>query len=209
MSQRAIWIPTVFLVMVCALIAVSAPGPVRNTSRFGRVLLPEMIPTRDIVYSFEMNEDGLSGIQLATSAVSAPPVGRVRFRLYAHDNPAPLAEGEVPTDQLARDGRYLFRFTPIGDSHGSRYLLNISSSPGSQARGVAFWGTNRRLPDTSLIIGGRAQPATPVFRTIVGVDPAVGAPSRTARWRVVAAVGALTASLVTAGAVIRSLVTRA
>jgi hypothetical protein len=205
MSRRAIWIPTVLLVLVCALVAVTAPRPVRNTSRFGRVLLPEMIPTRDIVYSFVMNEDGLSGIELSTAAVSAAPAGRVRFRLYAHDNPVPLAEGDVPTGQLVRDGRYIFRFTPIADSHGSRYLLSISSSPGSEARGVAFWGTSRRLADTSLTIGGRAQPTTPVFRTIVDVDPAVGARPPIARWRLVLAVAALAASLAAAGALIRSL----
>ncbi len=207
--MRAIWIPTVLLVTVCALVAVAVPGPVRNTSRFGRVLLPEMIPTRDIIYSFVMNEDGLSGIELSTAAVSAPPAGRVRFRLYAHDRPVPLAEGDVPTGQLVHDGRYVFRFTPIADSHGSRYLLNISSSPGSEARGVAFWGTNRRLQDTSLTIGGRAQPTTPVFRTIVDVDPAAGARSRMARWRLVLAVGALAASFAIAVAVIRSLLSRA
>lgn len=208
MSRRAIWTPTVLLVLVCALVAVTVPRPVQNTSRLGRVLLPEMIPTRDIVYSFVMNEDGFSGIELSTAGVSVAPAGRVRFRLYTHDQPVPLAEGDVPTGQLVRDGRYVFRFTPIADSHGSRYLLNISSSPGSEARGVAFWGTSRQLTDASLTIGGRAQPATPVFRTIVDVDPAVAARPPIARWRLVLAVGALAASLTAAGVLMRSLLGR-
>lgn len=205
MSRRAIWIPAVFVIIVCALVAAIAPGPVRNTSRVSRVLLPEMIPARDIAYSFVMNADGLSGIELSTSAVATPPSGRIRFRLYASDKPVPLAEDDASTDQLVRDGRYVFRFAPIGNSHGSTYVLNISSSPGSQARGVAFWGTNYRLPGTSLNIDGRAQPTTPVFRTIIG--GAAGAPAPPAdRWRVAVAVGALAASLGAAGAVTRALV---
>ena len=138
MSRRAIWIPTVLLVLVCALVAVTVPGPVRNTSRFGRVLLPEMIPTRDIVYSFVMNEDGLSGIELSTAAVSAAPAGRVRFRLYAHDNPVPLADGDVPTGQLVRDGRYVFRVKASNSdgvwSEASSLAVRVTVAP-------PFWAT--------------------------------------------------------------------
>jgi hypothetical protein len=65
------------------------------------------------------------------------------------------------------------------------------------------------LPDTTLIIGGRAQPTTPVFRTIIGDRGVAGRrSSRTAAWRMAVAVGALGASLLAACIVIRSLATR-
>ena len=160
---------------------------------------------------FRMNADGLTAVEVRTTAVGLVR-GRVRFELRLDDDPArpAIRSGEVEAASLVQGDSYRFDFAPVADSRNAQYRFDLSSSQEEPSRGVALWATRGdSYPDGALVVNGTERWADLAFRTYSRTPP----PHWVSPWleraqqgRVQLALGALALSWVLLGRVLRRLV---
>jgi hypothetical protein len=169
---------------VLGLVTLLMPArPAGDSLGLRRFLTPAVDARWRIGQTFRMNADGLEGIVVRASAVGDVR-GSVVLRLLDEEG-AILRDATVPAAALVRDEAYDFRFSPIDDSNGRWFRLDVASSSADPAAGVALWatkgerlerGASLRINDVprwaSLAFETRAPRRTPLWSALTSPDPA-------------------------------------
>lgn len=194
------------IALVCAGVTIAGArlSPLRNTTPFRRALTPEITQSRGIAYTFLMNVDGLSGIEVSAANVRARAGGTLRLRLTRVRDAAVVRSGDVNAIDLARADSYFFGFEPVSNSRETVFELTIAAAPGQTPEGVALWVTKgKRLAESRLLVDGVERSADLVFRTVVNrtgmplVRPGdADARASGQRWRHGVAIGGLAVSAI-------------
>jgi hypothetical protein len=144
--------------VIAAMVEADLPGDRVGVRRF---LTPEI--GRAIVgQRFAMTRPGLDAIELRPVAVGEPR-GAIEVVLRVADTEGIARRGSVAAAALARGERYRWQFTPLTDSAGRRYDLELTA-PGGPS-GIALWATRgERLEDAALTLNGRERWADLAFQ---------------------------------------------
>jgi hypothetical protein len=199
--------------VVCALL-VAAPRVALPQADLGirRFSTPPVTPNLEIAQTFAMTADGLHAVEVFPAAASGASSGDITFGLYevvalgTRSNETLVREVKVPVGQLRDASSYRMEFAPVHDSKDHSYRLALTAGAES---GVAFRATRGDpYAGGTLLANDTVRWADLGFRTHAPVPSTwdvLVAFAQSRPWRAAAALGALAAVWLVAGAAIRLL----
>jgi hypothetical protein len=162
-SEWASWAWWALGVLIVAAL-ITPPRSAGDSLGMRRFLTPEVSSDWQVAQVFQMPARRLNAIELRASAVGQVR-GSLRLRLSEMDGDVERI-ADVPAADFVRSDAYVFRFTPIGESDGRRFRLDVIPSPDAPGRGVAFWATKgeRLEPGEGLLINDAPRWASLAFQ---------------------------------------------
>jgi GT2 family glycosyltransferase/glycosyltransferase involved in cell wall biosynthesis len=120
-------------------LAKSALGSDRSP-RLGAATLPDLVGGRVHGQTIAPTEDGLCGVAVRFGGYRRLNTQDVTFRLRAEDEPdRELASATVNASLLPDGEFYAFRFRPIADSKGRRFIFSLESPGSVEGDAVTLW----------------------------------------------------------------------
>jgi len=86
---------------------------------------PPLSNTFSIQQSFVSNQDNLCAVRAMFAQSSQLIKGSIRFALYAEDALKPIAQINLPVNQIDDFSKFLFAFQPIANSSGKRFSFTF------------------------------------------------------------------------------------
>lgn len=118
---------------------------------------------------FTVKASGFDRVMIRAVPAGPTPAGEVVFKLRDMSDGSTgtlFREGRYPVERILADDSFWFDFTPIEESHGRRYRVEVSMPEADERGAIRLLATRqKRTADSRLFIGDEPYWADLLFRT--------------------------------------------